>query len=592
MTQSQLFFRCLQAARRTGLQGWILIALASLALCQCKHTTELPQGDTNNGGLAVPDGFEVVVVVDSLEGRARHLAVNDNGDIYVKSRFSDTTGRNVALRDTDGDGRADVIEKFGTYKKERSYGTAMRIYNGYLYWSSELTVYRQKLTPGKLVPDGEPEAIVIDDHAHGWHEHIAKPIAFDNKGHLYVPYGAPSNACQEVNRTPSSPGQDPCPQLEDHGGVWRFDASKPGQTQKDGHKMATGIRSVVAIDWNPADTTLYLVMHGRDDLLRLWSHLFSPWQSAVLPAEEFLKITDGADFGWPYCYYDQVQEKKVLAPEYGGDGKITGRCDQFQKPLLGFPGHWAPNDLLFYQGNQFPARYKQGAFVAFHGATNRAPYPQSGYFICFVPFENGAPTGKWEVFADGFAGVDPIVNVSDAVYRPMGLAVGPDGSLYIADTEKGKIWRVIYKGDKAGFGDAQLAKMEEHKKLSHIRNPDPVNDNLDKGKIVGGEKTFNVYCAACHQKDGKGASGRFPPLAGTDWVTGDKKRLIGILLNGLEGTIQVNGETFINAMPQHSFLNDQDAADVLTYIRSNFGNQASAITPGEVAAVRSTLPEK
>ena len=276
----------------------------------------------------------------------------------------------------------------------------------------------------------------------------------------------------------------------------------------------------------------------------------------------------------------------MLAPEYGGDGKTIGRCDQFQKPLIGFPGHWAPNDLLFYQGDQFPARYKNGAFVAFHGSTNRAPYPQSGYFIGFIPFENGKPTGEWEVFADGFAEVDPIVNVSDAVYRPMGLAMGPDGSLYISDTEMGKIWRVMYKGDKDDFGPDQLSAMEKRKTLSHIRTPDEVNDNLEKDVVAGGEKIFKVYCATCHQRDGKGASGRFPPLAGTDWVTGDKKRLIGILLNGLEGSIVVNGETYINAMPQHSFLKDHEIANVLTYIRQNFGNKASEVTPEEVRQVR------
>jgi mono/diheme cytochrome c family protein len=268
---------------------------------------------------------------------------------------------------------------------------------------------------------------------------------------------------------------------------------------------------------------------------------------------------------------------------------MVGRCDQFEKPLMGFPGHWAPNDLLFYQGNQFPERYKQGAFVAFHGSTNRAPYPQSGYFIGFIPFNNGVPTGEWEVFADGFAGVDPIVNVSDAIYRPMGISMGPDGSLYIADTEKGKIWRIMYKGNKEQFGADQLAVMEKRKELSHIRTPDKINDNLDKDVVVGGEKIFNVYCAACHQKDGKGASGRFPPLGGTHWVTGDKNRLISILLKGLEGSIEVNGETYINAMPQHSFLSDQEIANVLTYIRQNFGNRASEITASEVGDVRKKI---
>jgi mono/diheme cytochrome c family protein len=376
--------------------------------------------------------------------------------------------------------------------------------------------------------------------------------------------------------------------LEDHGGVWRFDANKVGQTQKDGYKFATGIRSVVAMEWNPLDDNLYLVMHGRDDLLRLWASIFTPWQSAMLPSEEFLKVEDGDDFGWPYCYYDQVQNKKVLAPEYGGDGKEVGRCADFKKPIMGFPGHWAPNDLFFYTGDQFPERYKQGAFVAFHGSTNRAPYPQSGYFIGFVPFENGQPTGEWEVFADGFAEVDPIVNVSDAVYRPMGIAMGPDGSLYVSETERGKIWRIMYKGDKSDFGADQLASMEKHKLMSHIRTPDKINDNLYKDEAVVGAKVFNIYCATCHQQDGKGASGRFPPLAGTDWVTGDKDRLIRILLNGMDGSITVNGENYVNAMPQHSFLSDDEMAIVLTYIRQSFGNNASEITSAEVAAIRNS----
>jgi glucose/arabinose dehydrogenase len=421
--------------------GFLFISL-TMIFGHCSEKFELPPGDPDNGKLFLPDNFQAVVVVDSLKGRARHIAVNDNGDIYVKSRFSEKEGRNAALRDTNNDGKADIIETFGAYEKERSYGTAMRIHNRYLYFSSELAVYRQKLIPGELLPHKEIEEIVVDDHAHGMHEHIAKPICFDNNGNLYVPFGAASNACQEINRTPAVPGIDPCPQLTDHGGVWRFDANKKGQTQKDGHKFATGIRSVVAIEWNPMDDNLYLVMHGRDDLLRLWASIFNPWQSAMLPSEEFLKVTDGSDFGWPYCYYDQIKEKKVLAPEYGGDGDSVGRCDKFEKPIMGFPGHWAPNDLFFYTGDQFPDRYKKGAFIAFHGSTNRAPYPQSGYFICFVPFENDKPTGEWEVFADGFAEVDPIVSVSNAVYRPMGIAMGPDGSLYIAETEKGKIWRI------------------------------------------------------------------------------------------------------------------------------------------------------
>jgi mono/diheme cytochrome c family protein len=253
---------------------------------------------------------------------------------------------------------------------------------------------------------------------------------------------------------------------------------------------------------------------------------------------------------------------------------------------MGFPGHWAPNDLVFNNGDQFPERYKNGAFIALQGSTNRAPYPQTGYFVGFVPFQNGKSTGQWEVFADGFAGVDPIVNVNDAIFRPMGIAVGPDGSLYISDSVKGRIWKVSYRGDKDEFGAEQLAAMEEHKKLSHIRTPDLVADNLMKEDLTGGEAIYAKFCSACHQTDGTGASGRFPPLAGTDWVSGDKERLITLVMRGMEGDIEVNGEQYSGVMPQHAFLSDEEIADVLTYIRSSFGNSATAIKAEEVAILR------
>ncbi|MEX0289644.1 MAG: c-type cytochrome [Flavobacteriaceae bacterium] len=557
-----------------------LLAFISI-LVQCK------QGPID-GGLFLPQNFKSVVVLDSIEETVRHMAVTDDGLVYAKLRNATEEGSIVVLKDKDENGYADIVQKFGAYggKKKWSYATAMRIYNGYLYHSSDLVVYRYKLKPGTLIPEGEMEVVVTDDHEHGKHEHIGKPIAFDNKGNLYVPFGAPSNACQDPKRTPNAPGLDPCPQLEDHGGVWRFDANKLGQTQKDGYKYASGIRSVVAMDWNPVDDNLYIVMHGRDDLLRLFPDTYSPWESAMLPSEEFMRVTEGSDFGWPYCYYDQVQGKKVLAPEYGGDGKIIGRCADFDDPIIGFPGHWAPNDLVFYQGNQFPERYKNGAFIAFHGSTNRAPYPQSGYFVGFVPFMDGKPSGEWEVFADGFAGVDPIVSVNDAVYRPMGIAEGPDGSLYISDSVKGKIWKITYDDSAGEFGEAQLAAMEERKLLTHIRTPDLVKDNLMKEEVSEGQAIYYKYCSACHQIGGKGARGRFPPLAGTDWVTGDKERLIKVILEGLEGPIEVNGKQYSAVMPQHSFLSDEEIADVLTYIRSDFGNDADAVTVDEVAKLR------
>ncbi|PYQ93204.1 MAG: sorbosone dehydrogenase, partial [Acidobacteria bacterium] len=135
-----------------------------------------------------------------------------------------------------------------------------------------------------------------------------------------------------------------------------------------------------------------------------------------------------------------------LAPEYGGDGKEIGRCAQFEAPIAAFPAHYAPVDLLFYSGSMLPAHYRGGAFITSHGSWNRAPQPMAGYNVLFQPFAKGKPSGAFEVFADGFKGKDPIMNPAEAAARPDGTAQGPDGSLYITESVKGKTWRVIYNG--------------------------------------------------------------------------------------------------------------------------------------------------
>ncbi len=400
----------------------------------------------DNGGITLPEGFCATLVVDSLGHRARHLAVAPGGDVYVKTRSEE--GGIAALRDTTGDFRADIIERFGDMTGTGTgilWATGIAVHDGYLWASNTASVYRWPMPEGNaLVPEGEPEVVVS-----GFPEqqaHASKSFAFDESGHLYVNVGAPSNACQEQERAMGSPGMDPCPLLEEHAGIWRFQADSLGQTQQSGTRYATGIRNVVGLDWNASDDALYVMQHGRDQLHQLWPDLYTEEESAALPAEELLRLTEGANAGWPYCYYDGQQDEKVLAPEYGGDGQEVGRCDQYLDPVAAFPGHWAPNDLLFYTGEQFPERYRGGVFIAFHGSWNRAPLPQRGYKVSFVPFEGGTVAGDYEPFADGFAGVEPIPSPGAAEYRPMGLALGPNGALYISDSKKGRVWRVVYTG--------------------------------------------------------------------------------------------------------------------------------------------------
>lgn len=567
---------------------FLIFCAAGLAGCRPEgENVMLPEGDPDNGGLLLPEGFEAVVVADST-GRARHLAVNDNGDIYVKMRAPDPTGL-LALRDTSGNGKADLIVPFGDYLDEGNFGTAMRIYNDHLYFSTAGVVYRMRLSPDQLIPESDAEVILTDDYMNAEHgyEHIAKPVTFDGEGNMYVPFGSPGDVCQKPKRTPGLPARDPCPELEVHAGIWKFDAGQPGQMQGDGVRYATGIRSVTAMSWNPAAGELFAVQHGRDNLHRMWPNLYSRWDNAMLPSEEFVEITEGSNFGWPYCFYNQIQNRKILNPEYGGDGETVGRCSNYRGPLIGFPGHFAPNDLHFYQGDQFPDRYRNGAFIAFHGSTIRAPYPQAGYFVAFVPFENGKPSGEWEVFANGFSGVAPLVNTNGAKHRPTGLATGPDGSLYVSDSVQGRIWRIMYKGDREAFGEKQLAGMRNEKQTAdNIRTPHEEDDNLEKEAVAGGEQLYRTYCASCHQRNGEGSPPRYPPLAGTDWVTGDKQRLISVILRGLEEPIVVNGEHYNFPMPQHSFLSNEDVAGIATYIRQNFNNEASAVSEADVQRVR------
>jgi glucose/arabinose dehydrogenase len=417
-----------------------LKAIIVFTLLACGNVSEKDKTTDKSAAPAsdiqLPAGFNSTSVIETL-GNNRHIVVNSNGDIYVKmERLKDGKGIYV-LRDAKKNGQYEVIKSFGNYG-----GTGIAIKNGYLYASSNTDVYRYKLVNNEVADPDHPERIVTGLIDRG--EHNSKSIALDNAGNIYVNIGAYSNACQVVNRTAGSPGQDPCPILEKAGGIWQFKADKLNQSYAEGVRYATGLRNVVGLDWNTQQNELYAMQHGRDQLNTIKPDQYNNEENAELPAEEFFLLKKGADCGWPYCYYDPQQKKKVLGPEYGGDGKKQDRCAGKEQPIYAFPAHWAPNAVLFYTGNMFPAKYKNGAFIAFHGSWNRAPMPQAGYCIVFVPFKNGKPSGNYEMFASGFPGKDVLKGPNDAKYRPSGLAQGPDGSLYISDDTKGKIWKVTY----------------------------------------------------------------------------------------------------------------------------------------------------
>jgi glucose/arabinose dehydrogenase len=392
----------------------------------------------DNAGLTLPPGFCASLFADSL-GAPRHMAVAANGDVFVQIAGGPrgaTPPRGIAaIRDANKDGKADTIAWFGTPG-----GTGIALHAGYLYSDEKSRIVRFPLAAGRLVPSGDSQ-VVVDGLPTGGHP--ARNFVIDRAGNLFVNIGSRTNSCQAEDRKTGSMGVNPCVELETRAGIWKFDANKTGQQFSPAARYATGIRNAVGIALQ--GNQLFSTQHGRDQLYQNWGTMYDTPKSAENPAEELLLINQGDDFGWPYCYFDVDQKKLVLAPEYGGDGgKKVEQCAQKKTPVAFFPGHWAPNALLFYTGRSFPRKYRGGAFIAFHGSWNRGPEPQGGYNVVFQPMSGMRAAGAYEVFADGFAG--PQKDPNNSVNRPTGLAVAPDGGLYISADKGGKIWKVVYTG--------------------------------------------------------------------------------------------------------------------------------------------------
>jgi len=389
--------------------------------------------------LVLPSGFHATVVAEGL-GPVRHLAVRENGDLYVSTPVDkQNTGAGIIAVHLDANHKADQIEHFGTVDG----GTGIRFYKGALYATSGAGVYRFTFIKGALLPGKDPSIIVGGMPTnHPGFNRVNRPLAFDGRGDLFVGLEASANTCDDAGTAAGIPpvGLKPCPDLGVRAGVWRFDANKIGQRfPSDGEQMATGIRDMSSLDWSAADGNLYGIMHGRDGLHQTWPQLISAEDDDQV-ADEMHRIAKATDFGWPYTYYDGVRKMRLLAPDYGGDGKTLSKAANYSTPVLTFQSRRAaPVDLVFYTGTAFPMTYRGGAFVVLHGTRNK-----NGYDVVFVPFNHHGVAGEPTVFADGFAAFDPASKTPSARYRPIGAAVGLDGALYIADSQMGRIWRISY----------------------------------------------------------------------------------------------------------------------------------------------------
>jgi glucose/arabinose dehydrogenase/mono/diheme cytochrome c family protein len=516
----------------------------------------------NDTGLQLPPGFCATVFADDI-GHARHMAVAPNGVVYVNtwsgvyygSRPPHPGGFLVALQDKTGNGKADVVERFGeTVQTGGAGGLGIALYKGYLYAEINDRIVRYALPSGAIVPKDAPETVVSGLPLGG--DHPMHPFLIDAKGSLYVDVATATNACQPQNRKAGSRGSDPCTELLTRGGVWLYDADKTSQVFSPAQRFATGIRNAegFAID---SSGRVFVTQHGRDQLHMNWPELYKPEEEATQPAEELMLLKSGGDYGWPECYYDAIAQKRVLAPEYGGDGgKKVGVCADKIPPVAAFPAHWAPNAMVLYNKQQFPARYHNGVFIAFHGSWDRAPYPQGGYNVVFQPLDGDHATGECEIFADGFAGA--VRTPGRASYRPSGLAVGPDGALYVSDDVRGRIYRIVYSdgptGGTATFTPCPVASAPAAEVATATTRP-PEGTHADAGTTANsaiavppgatramvalGNRIYHgqvggASCAGCHGESGKG-SPLGPDLTSRKrlWSDGSYEGIAKIITSGV-----------------------------------------------------------
>jgi glucose/arabinose dehydrogenase len=477
----------------------------------------------DNGGLSLSPGFCASIVIDDV-GHIRHMALGPDGTLYANTWSGQyyvgqpppAGGFLLAIK-PNGDRKATVTRFGQTPADGVAGGTGVAVYKGYVYAEVNDKIVRYKLPAGGSVPEGKSPEVVLSGMPLGGN-HPMHPFVIDPKGQIFVDMGTFTNACQGEagDRKPGVMGMNPCTELQTRGGTWKYDANKLGQAFSPKERYATGIRNGEGFAFDSAGR-LFVTQHGRDQLPALWPKLYPDLKHATeLPAEELMVLTAGGDYGWPNCYYDGFQKKLVLAPEYGGDGgKAVGVCAQKIAPVAAFPAHWAPNDLAIYNAKAFPAAAQNGAFIAFHGSWNRAPEPQAGFNVVFQPMANGKASGDYVVFADGFTGGDN----AKAAHRPMGLLVGPDGALYIADDVKGRVWRVTYHGAPGAKVTAAPAAKGPSKAGAGAALPVPPGSTA--AQVASGDKLYHASsCAGCHGSNA-GGSPVGPDLTSGKYLWGD-----------------------------------------------------------------------
>lgn len=314
-------------------------------------------------------------------------------------------------------------------------GTCIQVVNDYLYVGVPNNIYRYDIDSSTgLVSDTENPILIL----RGVQSSVVadSPIFVVNKdtNALCVHISSPTNSCQliHMDRKKGVKGEMPCNRLKFNSSVWIFDANKPNQTISMGILYSTGIRRMRSLVLY--NNELYGIIQGRDSLYELYPKYYSKKQGEELAPDELVYIEQNSNFGFPYCYWDPSISKRVLSPEYGGDGKNVANCNSLtEKPIEVFTNHNGPNDLLIDDNK---------LFIAWNGK----PYPMKCDVSCSkltVSFFELNPDYE-ELKINGKQNVLVQFNKTHKT-KPSGLVKLPDKSILIIDSISGKLWKSVLK---------------------------------------------------------------------------------------------------------------------------------------------------
>ena len=356
-------------------------------------------GQTNLGTLmssaglstvTVPPGFRVALFATGLL-EPRFIQFGPDGVLYVAERGAD---RILALADQDRNGVADQRTVFA----EGLWRPHSLVYQRDAWYVGVPSgVVRLKDADG----DGlaEERQVLINDYPTGGHS--TRTVAFLPDGRMVVSIGSSCNVCVESDPRRAA--------------VMIYDGPQAAGERVFAH----GLRNAVGLAIHPDSGELWATNNGRDML------------GDDLPPEALYIVRDGRDYGWPRCHNGTIED-----PDFGA----PGACRGVVMPVVNMPAHSAPLGLAFYTGTTFPAEYHGDLFIAFHGSWNRSV--PTGYKVVRLPLQGSLPRGPLQDFAAGW------LNETEGKTsgRPVGLAVGPDGALYVSDDKAGMIYRISYEG--------------------------------------------------------------------------------------------------------------------------------------------------